>query len=154
VEQLQLLLRSQHEDLLQQLARCWDVDKAVDVNVNEGRHQELTVEPVHYSSMSGDDVSKIFYLKSSFESRSKESAKWTNDGGKERHEEAMYEERVEGDGFLHVEDPAPCGDSLWQGILLGPEHCTGLAAHRHPLQLRAVLDRTDKVRILRRGGEG
>ena len=134
------------------LARCWDVDEAVDVNVHEGRHQELTVEPVHYSSMSGDDVSEIFYLKSSLESRSKESAKWPDDGGKERHEEAMYEEWVEGDGFLHVEDPAPGGDGLWQGVLLGPEHCTRLAAHRHPLQLRAVLDGTDEVRILRREG--
>ena len=54
----------------------------MDVNVHEGRHQELTVEPVHYSSVSGDDVSKIFDLKSSFESRSKESAKRPNDGGK------------------------------------------------------------------------
>ena len=83
--------------------------------------------------MSGDNVSKIFYLKSSLESRSKESAKWTDDGGKDRHKEAMYEEGVEGDRFLHVEDPAPGGDGLWQGVLLGPEHSTGLAPHRHPL---------------------
>ena len=135
------------------LARCWDVDKAVDINVNEGRHQELTVEPVHYSSMSWDYVSKIFYLKSSFESRSKESAKWPDDGGKERHKEAVDEEGVEGHRFLHVEDPAPGGDSLRQGILLGPEDCAGLAAHRHPLQLGAVLDRTDKVRVLKGGAD-
>ena len=104
--------------------------------------------------MSGDDVSKIFYLKSSLEAGSKESAKWADDGGKERHKEAMYEEWVEGDGFLHVEDPAPSGDGLWQRILLGPEDCTGLAAHRHPLELGAVLDRTDKVRVLQREGGG
>ena len=131
------------------LSRSGNIDEAVDVNIHEGRHQELTVEPVHESSMSGDDVSKIFYLKSSLESRSKESAKWTDDGGKDRHKEAMYEEGVEGDRFLHVEDPAPGGDGLRQGVLLGPEHSTGLAPHRHPLQLRAVLDRADKVGILR-----
>ena len=131
-----------------------DVDKAVDVDVHEGRHQELTVESVHNSSVSGDDVSKIFYFKSSLESRRKESSKWADDGGKERHKEAMYEERVEGDGFLHVENPAPGSDSLRQGVLLGPEHRAGLAAHRHPLQLRAVLDGADKVRILNRGGAG
>ena len=126
----------------------------MNVNVHEGRHQELTVEPVHYSSMSGDDVSKIFYLKSSLESRSKESAKWTDDGGKDRHKEAMYEERVEGESFLHVEDPAPGGHSLRQRVFLRPEHRAGLAAHRHPLQLRAVLDGADKVRILNRVGAG
>ena len=64
------------------LSRSGNIDEAVDVNIHEGRHQELTVEPVHYSSVSGDDVSKIFDLKSSFESRSKESAKRPNDGGK------------------------------------------------------------------------
>ena len=125
-----------------------DVDKAVDVDVHKGRHQELTVEPVHNSSVSGNDVSKIFYLKSSLESRRKESSKWADDGGKERHKEAMDEEWVEGDSLLHVENPPPGRDSLRQGILLGSEHRARLAAHRHPLQLRAVLDRADEVRVL------
>ena len=65
------------------LARCWDVDKAVDVNVHEGRHQELTVEPVHDPSMSGNYIAKVFDLKSPLEAGSKESTKGPDNGCEE-----------------------------------------------------------------------
>ena len=130
------------------LSRSGNIDEAVDVNIHEGRHQELTVEPVHDPSVSGNNVAEIFYLKSPFESRSKESTKRSDDRSKERHEEAVYEERVEGEGLLHAEDPAPGCESLRERVLLRSEHGARLAAHRHPLQLSAVLDRTDEVGIL------
>jgi len=42
--QFQLLIWSQHEDLLQQLSRSRNIDKGVDVDVGEGGHQELAVK--------------------------------------------------------------------------------------------------------------
>merc|ERR1719339_914436 len=107
MEQFQLFVRSQHENLLKKLARGWDVDEAVNVNIDKCGHQELTVKPVHDSSMPRDQVTKILDLECALESRSKESSKWSNDGGKERHEEAVDEERVEGDCFFHSQDPPP-----------------------------------------------
>ena len=61
----------------------------------------------------------------------------------------MYEEGVEGEGLLHVEDSAPGGDGLWQGVLLGSEYGAWLAAHGHPLQVGAVLYGADEVGVLR-----
>ena len=101
------------------LPGCGDVDEAVDVNIDKGGHQELTVKPVHDSSMSRDQVTKVLDLECSLESRSKEPTKRTNDRSKERHEEAVDEEGVEGDGGFHAEDPAPGSDGIGQAILLG-----------------------------------
>ena len=33
--------------------------EAVDVDVDEGGHEELAVEPVHYAAVPGNDVAKI-----------------------------------------------------------------------------------------------
>ena len=93
----------------------------MDVNIDKGGHQELTVESVHDSSMSRDQVSKIFDLECSLKSRCKETTKRTDDRSEERHEEAVDEEGVEGDGGFHTKDPAPSGDGIWQAILLGSE---------------------------------
>jgi hypothetical protein len=59
VEQLQLLLRLQVQHLRQQLLRTVGLDEATDVHVDERGHQELTVEPIHYASVSGDHVAEI-----------------------------------------------------------------------------------------------
>ena len=65
------------------LAGSDNVDKAVDVDVDKCGHQELTVEPIHDSSVAWDYVTKIFYLKRSLESRGEEATEGTNNGGKE-----------------------------------------------------------------------
>ena len=45
------------------LAGSDNVDKAVDVDVDKCGHQELTVESVHDSAMTGDDVTKVLDFK-------------------------------------------------------------------------------------------
>ena len=117
----------------------------MDVDVDKGGHEELTVESVHDASMARDDVTKVLNLKRSFKSGCKETAERSDDGGEERHEEAVDEEGVEGDSFLHVQQPPPRGDGLGQGVLLGPEQGARLTAHGHPLQVGGVLDGADEV---------
>ena len=165
VEQLQLFVRPQHQHLLQQLqqdgvseaqldtccpylARRGDVDETVNVDIDKSSHQELTIEPVHDSSMSRNNITKVFDFERSFESRCEEAPKRTDDRSEERHKEAVDEEGVEGECFLHAEDPTPCGHSLRQGIFLGPEKGSGVTAHCHLLQLGAVFNRADEVRNL------
>jgi len=121
VEELQLLLRPQHEHLLQQLSGSGDVYKTVDVDIDESCHQELAVESVHDASVTRDDVTEVLDFKCSLESRGEEASEGADDGGEQRHEEAVDEEGVEGDGLLHVEEPAPGGDGLGEGVLGGPE---------------------------------
>ena len=137
-------------DQFSYLSRGWYVDETVDVNIDKSGHQELTVKSIHDSSMARNNVAKIFDFERTLESRSKETTKWSNDRSKERHEEAVDEERVEGDRFFHAEDPAPCGHGLWERILLRSEQCRGVAAHSHSLKFSAVLNWTDKIRNLRR----
>lgn len=127
------------------LSRCWDVDEAVDVNIDKGSHEELTVKPVHDATVTGDDVTEVLDLECSLESRSKEATERSNNRGKERHEETVNEERVESDCFLHVQKPPPCGECLWQRVLCWSEESTGLTHHGHPLQLGTVLDGTHQV---------
>ena len=78
----------------------------------------LRLGPVHDAPMARNDVSKVLDLECSLESRSKESSEGSNDGGKERHEETVDEERVECDCFLHVKKSPPCRHCLWQRVFL------------------------------------
>ena len=114
-----ILLRGEVADL----ARSGDVDKAVDVNIYKRGHQELTVKPVHDSSMSRDQVTKILDLECTLKTRSKETSKRSNDGGKERHEEAVDEEGIEGNYFFYSQDPPPSSDCIRETIFLGSEKC-------------------------------
>ena len=84
----------------------------MDVDVDEGGHQELAVKPVHDPPVAGNDVPKVLDLEGSLEARGKEAAKWSNNGSKEGHEESVDEEGVDSDGLLHVEDPPPGGHGL------------------------------------------
>ena len=84
------------------LSRSLDVDETVDVNINKSGHQELTVKSIHDSSMARDNVTKILDFERTLESRSKETTKRSNDRSKERHEEAVDEEGVDGDSFFHA----------------------------------------------------
>ena len=122
----------------------------MDVDIDESCHQELAVKSVHDASVTRDDVTEVLDFKCSLESRGKEASEGADDGGEQRHEEAVDEEGVEGDGLLHVEEPPPGGDGLGEGVLGGPEEGAGLAAHGHPLQLGAVLDGADEVGVLAR----
>ena len=90
----------------------------MNVNIDKCCHQELTVKSVHDASMTWDDVFKVLDLECSLESRSKESSEGSNDGGKERHEETVDEERVECDCFLHVKKSPPGRHCLWQRVFL------------------------------------
>ena len=73
--------------------------------------------------MSRDQVTKILDLECTLESRSKETSKRSNDGGKERHEEAVDEEGVEGNSFFHSQDPPPSSDCIRETIFLRSEEC-------------------------------
>ena len=61
-------------------------DEALDVDVDEGGHEELTIEPVHDASVTGDDVAEILDLEGPLEAAGKEAAKWSDDRCKDGHE--------------------------------------------------------------------
>jgi len=90
----------------------------VDVDIGEGGHQELAVESVHDAPVARDDVAKVLDLERSFESRCKEAAEGSDDGGEKGEEEGVDEEGEEGDRLLHVKQSPPCGQCLWKGVLL------------------------------------
>ena len=122
----------------------------MDVNIDKCGHQELAVKPVHDATMARDHVTKILDLECTLETGGKESSKRSNDRSKERHEEAVDEEGIEGEGFFHEKNPAPCGDGLWESILLGSEQSGWFTAHGHSLQLCAVNNWTDEIGNLKR----
>ena len=74
----------------------------MDVDIDESCHQELAVKSVHDTSVTRDNVTEVLDFKCSLESRGKEASEGADDGGEQRHEEAVDEEGVEGDGLLHV----------------------------------------------------
>lgn len=78
VEHLKLLFRLQVVHLLQQLLRSSGADEAGDVDVDEGGHQELTVEAVHDAAVPGDHVSEVLDLEGPLESGSEETTERSN----------------------------------------------------------------------------
>ena len=127
-EKLQLLLWQKQEDLLDDLPWGWQVDEAVDVHVHKCGHQELTVEPennnyvysyylgisqpVHNTTMSRYDVSKILDLEGPLEAGSEEASKGADDGGEEGHPESVEEEGIDGQGLLVDQKARPGAQSL------------------------------------------
>ena len=69
--------------ILCHLSGSLNVDEAVNVDIDKGGHEELTVKPVHDTTVTRDNVTEILDFKSSLESRCKEATKRSNDGGKE-----------------------------------------------------------------------
>lgn len=69
-------------------------------------------QPVHDAPVARDDVAKVLDLERSFESRCKEAAEGSDDGGEKGEEEGVDEEGEEGDRLLHVKQSPPCGQCL------------------------------------------
>ena len=67
----------------------------------------MKLKPVHDAPMARDDVAKVLDLECSLETRGKEAAKGSDDGGEEGEEEGVDEEGEEGDGLLHLQQPPP-----------------------------------------------
>ena len=63
--------------------------------------------PVHNTTMSRYDISKILDLECPLETRSKEATKGADDGGEEGHPEGMEEEGVDGQGLLVDQQTRP-----------------------------------------------
>ena len=68
--------------------------------------------PVHNSTMSRYNVSKVLDLERSFEARGKETAKGTDDGGKEGHPKGVDKEGINGQGLFVYEQARPSAQSL------------------------------------------
>ena len=62
--------------------------------------------------MPRDDVSEIFDLERPLEARGKETAKGTDDGGKEGHPKGVDEEGIDGQGLFVSEQARPSAQSL------------------------------------------
>lgn len=75
VVQLELLLRLEHVDVVQQTLYGVPVDERVDVHVHKRRHEELTVEPINETAMTRNNVAEIFYVERTLEAAREESAK-------------------------------------------------------------------------------
>ena len=100
----------------------------MDIHVHKCGHQELTVEPennnyvysyylgisqpVHNTTMSRYDVSKILDLEGPLEAGSEEASKGADDGGEEGHPEGVEEEGVDGQGLLVDQKTRPGAQSL------------------------------------------
>ena len=68
--------------------------------------------PVHNSTMSRYNVSKVLDLERPLEARGKETAKGTDDGGKEGHPKGVDEEGIDGQGLFVYEQARPSAQSL------------------------------------------
>ncbi len=73
----------------------------MDVDVDEGGHQELTVEPVHDAAVSGDDVAKVLDLEGPLEPASEEATERPDHRGEDGHEKCVEQERIDGYRLLH-----------------------------------------------------
>ena len=68
--------------------------------------------PVHNSTMSRYNVSEVLDLERPLEARGKETAKGTDDGGKEGHPKGVDEEGIDGQGLFVYEQARPSAQSL------------------------------------------
>jgi len=135
--------------LLDQLLGGGGADEAVDINVDEGRHQELAIETIHDSSVSWNNVPEIFNLKRPLESTGEEPAEGADNAREDGHEEGVQQKWVDRYGLLHTEDPSKGRHGLGEVVLLRPECGRGLArVVSHPAQLFIVLDGADEVGVL------
>ena len=73
------------------------------VDVYEGGHEELAVEPVHDAAVAGDDVAKVLDLEGPLEAGGEEAAEGADHAREDRHEESVDEERVDGQRGLQAE---------------------------------------------------
>ena len=71
-----LILMFESHKLIKQLYRRRRSNKAVKINIHKRSHDNLTVESVHESTMSGNSISKVFDLKGALKSAGKESTEW------------------------------------------------------------------------------
>lgn len=78
------IFRIQHDQMLIQFLWGRSSNKATDVHIDEGCHQVLTVESVHDSTMTWNDVSKVFDFERSLEPGCEKPAKRTDDRGEDR----------------------------------------------------------------------
>ena len=66
--------------MLHEFLRARRPYEAVDVDVDEGRHEELAIESIHDAPVAWDDVPKVLYLKCPLEAAGKKpsegSEKW------------------------------------------------------------------------------
>jgi hypothetical protein len=72
------------------------------VHVGKRAHDELTIKSIGDSTMSRNRVAKIFDLKGAFDTRSKETAEWSNERCKGSKEEDMELERLYFDALWYA----------------------------------------------------
>lgn len=133
VEQLQLLFGLQTVNHIKKLLRRSHANEAGNVHVHKCRHQELTVETIHNSTVSGNHVSKVLNLECSLEPRREESSERSNHGAEDAQRQRVQHERV------HRDRGRP------NAVLLRPEQIARFALDGHPAGALRVLDRTHKV---------
>lgn len=145
VEDVELLIWSQGQELLDQFAWVGSPDEAGDVHIDKGGHQILAVKAIHDASMARNGVGKVFDFKGSFESTCEEPSKGADEGGKGGEGNAVNLEWVHPDSF-------PASDRLDHPrnvVLLQPEQVRGLTVHREAVGIIVVLHRADETSVPR-----
>lgn len=141
VEDVELLIDTEGEELLDHLAGVGAPDEASDVDIDECGHEVLAVESVHNATMTRDSVGKILDLEGSLEAAGKEATERSHDGGKGGESNAVDLERIE----THC---GPSSDRLQdagQGVFLELEKLRRLTVHLEAVGVVVELHWTHKV---------
>lgn len=95
IEDVELLIDTEGQELLDHLAGVGAPDEASNVDINKCGHEVLAVKSVHNATMTRDSVGKILDLEGSLEAAGKEATERSHNGGKGGESNAMYLERIE-----------------------------------------------------------
>lgn len=141
VEDVELLINTEGQELLDHLAGVGAPDEASNVYINESGHEVLAVKSVHNATVTWDGVGKILDLEGSLEAAGKEATKGSHNGGERGQSDAVDLEWVE----THC---GPSGGRLQdtgKGIVLELEKVRRLTVHLETVGVIVKLHRTHKV---------
>lgn len=93
-QELHLILVPERHQLIEQLHRRGRSDKAVKVDVHEGGHDHLAVEPVHEAAVARDGITEVLDLEGSLEAAGEEAAERADRRSEDRQRQGMLLERV------------------------------------------------------------
>ena len=75
-QEFNLIFLFERQQLIEKFVWRWRPYKTVYVNIYKCGHDDLTIESVHETTMTGYTIAKVFYLKCALETACKKATKW------------------------------------------------------------------------------
>lgn len=85
--------------ILDSLKECWagGANESEEIDVEEEGHEKLAINTIHKSTVTRNSISEVFFVESTFDPRSQEASKRSNNRREKSKDNSVHLERHEGD---------------------------------------------------------